>query len=75
MWHLAVLGHERAGFKLGYGMWQCWGMSEEGLSLGVGCGGVGHERAGFMLGYGMWQCWGMSEQGLSLGVACGSVGA
>ena len=72
---MAVLGDERAEFKLGCGMWQCWGMSEQGLSLGLAIGSIGHERTGFKFECGMWQCWRMSEQGLSLGVACGSVGA
>ena len=75
MWHVAVLGHERAGFKLGSGLCQYWVMSEQGLSMGVACGSVGHERAGFKLEYGIWQCCGMSEQGISLVMACGNVGA
>ena len=34
------VGHERAGFKLGYCIWQCWGMIEQGLSLVMACGSV-----------------------------------
>ena len=71
MWHVAVLGHERVEFKLGCGMLQRWGMSEQGLSLGVACVSIGHERARFKLGCGMWHAAVLGHERAGFKLRCG----